>query len=46
MEINKGPDIGFKDKRDGDLKKNMVLDVFKIIEPIKGEKAPDFERIY
>jgi len=46
MEINKGPDIGFKDKRDGDLKKNMVLDVFKIIEPIEGDKPHNFERIY
>lgn len=45
MEINKGPDIGFKDKRDGDLKKNMVEDVFKIIEPLEGDTPHNFETL-
>ena len=36
MEINKGPDLGFKDGRDGDLKKSMVQDLFKISES-KGD---------
>lgn len=46
MEINKGPDIGFKDERDGNLKKKMVSDVFTIIEPINGNTEHDFERVY
>ena len=36
MEINKGPDLGYKDGRDGDLKKDMVQDLFKISES-KGD---------
>ena len=43
MEINKGPGLGFKDKRDGNLKKNMVINIFKVIE---GERTSQFVRIY
>ena len=32
MEINKGPDLGYKDGKDGELKKSMVEDLFKIAE--------------
>jgi hypothetical protein len=46
MEINKGPDIGFKDKRDGDVKKQMVKDAFTVIDPIKGDTKHEFERIF
>lgn len=46
MEINKGPDIGFKDEKDGALKKNMVEDVFKIIEPLEGDLPHNFEKIF
>ena len=38
MEINKGPDLGYKDGRDGDLKKAMVDDMFKIAES-KGDHS-------
>jgi hypothetical protein len=31
MEINKGPDLGAKDKRDSELKHNLVRDMFKIL---------------
>lgn len=31
MEVNKGPDLGAKDKRDSELKHNVVRDVLKII---------------
>lgn len=44
MEINKGPDIGFKDEKDGNLKKNMVYDAFSVLED-KNEKH-EFKRIY
>jgi hypothetical protein len=31
MEVNKGPDLGGKDKRDYDLKHNMVRNIFNIV---------------
>tara|TARA_A100001015_G_C14996480_1_gene716434 strand:+ start:784 stop:1803 length:1020 start_codon:yes stop_codon:yes gene_type:complete len=45
MEINKGPDIGFKDDKDGKVKKEMVDGAFSIIE---GEKDKDhgYSRIF
>ena len=46
MEINKGPDLGYKDGRDGDLKKSMVEDIFKIAE-LKGDHSDTkFIKIY
>ena len=35
MEINKGPDLGAKDKRDSELKHNLVEDILNIIGIIK-----------
>ena len=47
MEINKGPDIGFKDERDGNVKKNMIHDIFKVIDPKDEEdKKHGFTRIF
>ena len=37
MEINKGPDLGYKDKRDGSVKYNLIKNTFakmKIIDTI------------
>ena len=31
IEINKGPDMGFKDGRDGDLKKSVMMSIFNLI---------------
>jgi len=45
MEINKGPDMGSKDKRDGALKYGVMTDVFKVIKVVKGD-AHDFIKIY
>ena len=45
MEINKGPDIGFKDEKDGNVKKNMIRGAFNIIEPLDDEKT-GYVRIY
>lgn len=45
MEINKGPDLGAKDKRDGEVKNNMQIDVFKIINPKYGS-ITGFKKIY
>jgi hypothetical protein len=35
MEVNKGPDLGAKDKRDSELKHNLVEDIFNILGIIK-----------
>jgi hypothetical protein len=36
MEINKGPDMGAKDKRDGELKYNCLQDILKLINIIEN----------
>lgn len=41
IEINKGPDMGFKDGRDGDLKKSVMMSIFNLInlnDDMKNEK--------
>lgn len=35
MEVNKGPDLGSKDKRDGDLKHGVVTDIMKVLKIVK-----------
>ena len=37
MEINKGPDLGAKDKRDSELKHNLVRDIFKTVGLIDND---------
>ena len=46
MEINKGPDISFKDQRDGGVKKNMVLDAFSVIDPIDSKVKHGFIKVF
>jgi hypothetical protein len=47
MEINKGPDLGAKDERDGFVKSNMQADIFKIIDPnISSDNSNGFIRVY
>lgn len=46
MEFNKGPDIGFKDEKDGNLKKNMIKEAFNIIDPSKNSKVNSYTRVY
>lgn len=38
MEINKGPDLGAKDKRDSELKHKCVKDMFKLIGLIENDE--------
>ena len=45
MEINKGPDLGSKDKRDGNVKYKVVSDIFRIIHIINDNKQNDFINI-
>lgn len=37
MECNIGPDLGSKDKRDGEIKHKVVADIFKVIKVIPDE---------
>ena len=37
LEINKGPDIGYKDKRDRAVKYNLITSMFKVIGIIPNE---------
>lgn len=47
MEINKGPDLNAKDERDGYVKKNMQIDIFKVVEPsIDSQGCHGFIRVY
>jgi len=46
MEINKGPDLDYKDDKDGELKKNMVNDLFKIAENNGDIDDTNFIKIY
>lgn len=43
IEINKGPDLGAKDGKDGDVKHKVVTDIFKVIKVLDGEH--DFLKI-
>lgn len=42
MEINKGPDLSYKDERDKKVKQNMILDVFQKIGIIKHSTTNNF----
>jgi hypothetical protein len=42
MEINKGPDLDAKDKRDSELKHNLVRDVFKTVDLITNDGLNGF----
>jgi hypothetical protein len=46
MEINKGPDLDAKDKRDFELKLNLVRDTFKTVNLIDNDSKNDFVRIF
>lgn len=45
MEINKGPDLGSKDERDGNVKYKVVSDIFRKIKAINDDKKNDFKQI-
>lgn len=38
IEINKGPDLGYKDKNDGALKKKVVYDMFSMLKIVPEKK--------
>ena len=48
MEINKGPDMGAKDKRDSELKHGVMSDVLTVIETVnkKNSREPRFIKLF
>ena len=44
MEINKGPDLGYKDDRDKNVKMKVVTDIFTLIG-LTDETSVDFVKI-
>jgi hypothetical protein len=44
IEINKGPDLGAKDERDGKIKTNLMRDIYKIMGGIKNN-GNDFIKV-
>jgi hypothetical protein len=45
MEVNKGPDLGSKDKRDGEVKVKVVADIFRTIKVINDNESSDFIKV-
>lgn len=45
MEINKGPDLGAKDERDGTVKRGCIIDMLVILGLIKKKGMPEFIKI-
>jgi len=46
MEINKGPDLNSKDKRDCALKYNLIKDAFKTVDVLDNDNKNGFTRLY
>ena len=44
IEVNKGPDLGAKDEKDGKVKYNLMRDVYKIMGGLKND-SNDFTQI-
>ncbi len=45
MEINKGPDLSYKDERDGEVKKNLIEDMFNTVGVINIDKENRFIKV-
>ena len=45
IEVNKGPDLGKKDEKDGTVKKSVVVDMLKVIKVIDSEDH-GYKKIY
>lgn len=46
MELNKGPDLNYKSEEDGELKKTMVNDMFKISQYYGDHTGTNFWKIF
>lgn len=43
MEINKGPDVSYKDERDRNVKYNLMVDAFQVVGLLNEEKKHKYE---
>lgn len=46
IEVNKGPDLGSKDGRDGAIKKKVVTDLLRVLKVVPDYDNHDFIEIY
>jgi hypothetical protein len=46
IEVNKGPDLGSKDGRDGEIKKKVVKDLLKVLKVLPHYDNHEFIEIY
>lgn len=46
MEVNKGPDLGSKDTKDGNIKKGIIKDILKTIDVIENDNNNQFIKIF
>ena len=46
MEFNKGPDMSFKDNRDGEVKKKLNKDIFNLLGLYNYNETNEFIRVY
>jgi hypothetical protein len=45
MEVNKGPDLGSKDGRDGDLKRGLILDIMRVVGAVNDNTPNKFIKL-
>ncbi len=45
MEVNKGPDLGSKDDRDGNLKRGLIKDILKIVKAVEDDSSNKFLKV-
>ena len=46
IEINKGPDMGFKDERDDQVKRAVMDDIFKVLKMSDDDNDHSFIKVY
>lgn len=45
MEVNKGPDLGSKDDRDGNLKKGLIKDILRTVDLVENNSTNKFLKV-
>ncbi len=45
MEVNKGPDLGSKDDRDGNLKRGLIKDILRIVKAVDDDSSNKFLKV-
>ena len=45
MEVNKGPDLGSKDDRDGNLKRGLIKDILRTVDLVDNDSTNKFLKV-